>query len=191
MQKEHEVAIDHLLSRFLIVETLEDAIRLSKKCESGARLVSLEGEVVLPAGAITGGQGRQKASGLLARKRELDEIESKTAAIERDIEKSSAQIEGAKNEVATSENALKIALEAHNELRNQIARQEREVETATRDLRKNAAQREAVEAQIRLSQANLELKASTLGDADKLDEVDEARAAALELAAEGARAVVV
>ena len=64
-----KVAIDHLLSRFIIVQTLDDAIRLAKKCESGARLVSLEGELVLPAGAITGGQGRAKSSGLLARKR--------------------------------------------------------------------------------------------------------------------------
>ncbi len=188
-KREHEIAIDHLLSRFLIVETLEDAIRLSKKCESGARLVSLEGEVVLPAGAITGGQGRQKSSGLLARKRELDEIEAKIFAIESEISQSGAQIEAAKTSVASGENALKIALEAHNDLRNQIARQEREVETAARDARKNAAQHEAVESQIRLSKANLETKSATLGDAGKLAGEDEARAAALELAAEGARAV--
>ncbi len=188
-KKEHEPAIDHLLSRFIVVETLDDAIRLARKCESGARLVSLEGEVVLPAGAITGGQGRQKASGLLARKRELDEIEAKIGEIEKDIEKSGAQIEGAKNEVAAGDLALKTALEAHNELRNQIARQERELETATRDLGKNKTQFEAVESQIRLSKAGLEAKIATSGDADKLASDDEARAAALELAAEGARAV--
>ena len=63
------------------------------------------------------------------------------------------------------------------------------METATRDVRKNAAQREAVEGQLRLSKANLAAKIAILGEADKVAGDDEARAAALELAAEGARAL--
>ncbi len=188
-KKEHERAVDHLLSRFIVVETLDDAIRLSKRCESGARLVSLEGEVVLPAGAITGGQGRQKSSGLLARKRELDEIEAKIAAIETEIEQSGAAIDSTKNEIIARENELKIAVEAHNETRNQIARQEREVETAARDLAKNRSQREAVESQIRGSQAALELKVAAQKGAGELAGNDEERARILEAAVEGARAV--
>ncbi|MBW3635188.1 MAG: chromosome segregation protein SMC [Armatimonadetes bacterium] len=188
-KREHESAVDHLLSRFIVVETLEDAIRLSKKCESGARLVSLEGEVVLPAGAITGGQGRQKSSGLLARKRELDEIEAKIAAIEGEIERSGARITAAQKAVAEAENALKSAVEAHNETRNQIARQEREVETVSRDLHRNKSQREAVESQIRLSKANLETKLAAQNNSDALAGNDEERARVLEVAVEGARAV--
>ncbi|PQV64767.1 condensin subunit Smc [Abditibacterium utsteinense] len=188
-KKEHERAVDHLLSRFIIVETLDDAIRLSKKCESGARLVSLEGEVVLPAGAITGGQGRQKSSGLLARKRELDEIEAKIAAIETEIEKSGATIQSTTVEIAARENELRIVVEAHNEVRNQIARQEREVETAARDLNKNKSQREAVASQIRASQAALELKVEAQIGAGQLAGNDEERARILEVAVEGARAI--
>ncbi len=188
-KREHESAVDHLLSRFIVVETLEDAIRLSKKCESGARLVSLEGEVVLPAGAITGGQGRQKSSGLLARKRELDEIEAKIAAIEGEIEKSGVQITVTQKAVAEAENGLKSAVEAHNEIRNQIARQEREVETVSRDLNRNKSQREAVESQIRASKANLAAKLAAQNDSDALAGNDEERARVLEVAVEGARAV--
>ncbi len=188
-KKEHERAVDHLLSRFIIVETLEDAIRLSKKCESGARLVSLEGEVVLPAGAITGGQGRQKSSGLLARKRELDEIEAKISAIESEIETSGALILGARGEIAARENDLKIAVELQNEIRNQIARQEREVETVARDIYKNKSQREAVESQIRASKAALVLKIAAQSEAGTLAGNDEERARLLEVAVEGARAV--
>ena len=71
---EHDVAVGYLLNRFIVVETLEDALRLAKRCEGGARLVSLEGDLVLPAGAITGGAGKQKAGGLLARKREIGRV---------------------------------------------------------------------------------------------------------------------
>ncbi|HEX9995763.1 MAG TPA: chromosome segregation protein SMC [Abditibacterium sp.] len=189
-KREHETAVDHLLSRFIIVETLDDAIRLSKKCESGARLVSLEGELVLPAGAITGGAGRQKSSGLLARKRELDEIEEKLGAIEKEIAASGENIVAAQKSVGEAENALKTAVEAHNEIRNQIARQEREVETASRDLRRNTSQKEAVESQIRASKATLEQKLAAQNEGDSLAGEDENRAKILEAAGEGARLIV-
>lgn len=188
-KREHERAIDHLLSRFLVVKTLDDAIRLAPKCD-GARLVTLEGDVVLPAGAITGGAGQQKSSGLLARKRELDEIEEKLAAIERDVEASGAQIEAAQASVAAREVALRSALEVQNDLKNQIARQEREVETAGRDARRNAAQRDAVDAQLRATRALLERKQDAQNEADALAQGDETRAQTLEGAVESARALV-
>ncbi|HEX8463974.1 MAG TPA: chromosome segregation protein SMC [Abditibacterium sp.] len=189
-KREHEAAIDHLLSRFVIVQTLDDAIRLAKRCESGARLVTLEGELVLPAGAITGGAGKQKSSGLLARKRELDEIEEKLAGIEKEIAASGDKIKAAQAEVQNAENALKIAVEAHNEVRNQIARQEREVETAARDLLRNKTQREAVESQIRAAKSNLQSKLAAQNEGDSLAHDDEERARILETAVEGARAIV-
>ena len=79
--------IEYLLGRVIIVDSLDIAVDLAKRCDGGARLVTLEGELVLPAGAITGGQGKQKASGLLARKRELDEGEQQIAQLESDFAK--------------------------------------------------------------------------------------------------------
>ena len=70
---EYNRAIEYLLGRVLVIENVDIATRLASRCDMGSRLVTLEGELVLPSGAITGGQGKQKTSGLLARKRELDE----------------------------------------------------------------------------------------------------------------------
>jgi chromosome segregation protein len=187
---EHEKAVDHLLGRVVVVETLDDAVRLAKRAEGGIRLVTLEGDLVMPAGAITGGAGKQKSSGLLARKRELDEIEEKIAAIEKEIAASGVAIKAAQDEVGAAENTLKVAVEANNDIRNQIARQEREVETVSRDLRRNKTQSEAVESQIRSTRANLENKLAAQNEGDTKAQGDEERARILEVAVEGARAVV-
>ncbi len=188
--RENEVAIDHLLSRFIIVQTLDDAIRLAKKCESGARLVSLEGELVLPAGAITGGQGRAKSSGLLARKRELEEFEEKIAALENASEQGRNDVQKAQEAITSAENELRVSIEAQSEIKTQIARQEREVETVTRDINRNKQQREAVEGQLRNVQSSLAAKTFAYDELQKGASTAEAEAKTLESAVEAARLIV-
>lgn len=188
-RREHEPAIDYLLSRVIIVETLEDAVRLARRCD-GARLVTLEGELVLPAGAITGGQGKQKSSGLLARKRELDEFEEKIAALEAQITAAQNDARLAVEATQKAEDALRAAQELQNDVRNQIARQEREVETVVRDITRNKTQREAVEGQLRNVGNSLAAKTYGREEAEKLAAAAEAEAKLLESRVEGARVVV-
>ena len=188
--REDEVAVDHLLSRFVIVKSLDDALRLAKRCESGARLVSLEGELVLPAGAITGGQGRQKSSGLLARKREFEEFEEKIGEVEAQIEATKSRFEAAQNDISIAENALRAVLEAQSETKSQFARQEREIETLERDLRRNKTQREAVEGQLRNVKASLSAKNHAFSEIEAQTQRAEAESKALENAVEAARLVV-
>ena len=183
-------AVDYLLGRILIVETLEDATRLARRCDNGARLVTLDGELVLPAGAITGGAGKGRGSGLLKRKRELDEFEAQLADLETQIENANATLSKSQDEANARENELRLAGEAHNELRRQGARQEREVEGLERELRRLQAQREAVESQGRAARAQLESKVAAQGVARDAAELDEAKSRELERAVEGARAVV-
>ncbi len=74
----------HLLGRIIVAENLDAALALAKsdRARGWKSIVTLEGELVTPARAITGGsQGR--GSGLLKRKRELLEMTEKVAALER------------------------------------------------------------------------------------------------------------
>ena len=183
-------AVDYLLGRILIVETLEDATRLARRCDNGARLVTLDGELVLPAGAITGGAGKGRGSGLLKRKRELDEFEAQLADLQTCIERATAGVAAAQDDVGARENELRIVGENHNELRRQGARQEREVEGLEREIRKMGVQREAVESQSRAARALLETKLAAQGVEVEAAELDDAKSKELESAVEGARAVV-
>ena len=185
-----EKAVAYLLGRIFIVETLEDATRLARRCENGARLVTLDGELVLPAGAITGGAGKGRGSGLLARKRELDEIEAQLSALQTQIDAATTALEAAQNAVVAREEELAKADENHGELGRQGARQEREVEALEREARRYGQQNEAVQSQIRAARAQLELKISARLEAETLAEGDDVQSKALESAVEGARAIV-
>ena len=183
-------AVDYLLGRILIVETLEDGTRLARRCDNGARLVTLDGELVLPAGAITGGAGKGRGSGLLKRKRELDEFEAQLTDLQSQVEGANAALTESQSEVAARENEVRLASENHNELRRQLARQEREVEGIERELRRCAGQREVLESGLRAAREQLETKRAARENAESAAARDDADSSELESRVEGARAVV-
>ena len=156
---EHDVAVGYLLNRFIVVETLDDALRLAKRCESGARLVSLEGELVLPAGAITGGAGKQKSSGLLSRKRELDELDAQLRELEREIESQTASSSAAQTKIGAALEAWRASQSGESEARSRLARAEREWEAQARETRRLKSQLEAIESQTRALETQLGARA--------------------------------
>lgn len=78
---------EYLLGRVVIVDNMDNAVRLSKK-SGGMRVVTLEGEIINAGGAITGGRYRNRTANILDRKSEITrlekEISEKTAHRERD-----------------------------------------------------------------------------------------------------------
>jgi chromosome segregation protein len=193
--KAHQKAIDYLLGRVLIVDTLEVAIELAKRCDNSARLVTLDGELVLPAGAITGGQGKQKASGLLARKRELDEGEQQIAQLGGDLENLQQALQAAQDTVKVAQGEVQKTQDEANEARTGIARQEREIEHLEREARRINGNISATQNQIETAKNTLAQKQVQQDEAQKaaahLDEqasqLDEAVAQAQSVVAERGR----
>lgn len=70
---EYQAVADHLLGRILVVDHIDHAIEIAKKYNYAIRIVTLEGELLTPGGAMTGG-AYKNSSNLLGRKRELDEL---------------------------------------------------------------------------------------------------------------------
>jgi len=60
-----------LLLNTVIIDNMDDGIRLSKKYNYSNRLVTLSGELFNPGGSMTGGSTAEKANGIFSRKREL------------------------------------------------------------------------------------------------------------------------
>lgn len=79
-------AVEYLLWNTMIVETIDDAIRIARAERRFPRLVTLEGEVVSSAGAVTGGLAKHQSRGLLGRSAEIEELEGH-------VEQSTARIE--------------------------------------------------------------------------------------------------
>lgn len=66
-------AVRYLLGRFLVVDTIENAIKIEKKYNYKYRIVTKDGELFQPGGALSGGSFKNN-SNLLGRRRELEKL---------------------------------------------------------------------------------------------------------------------
>jgi len=163
-----QAAVDYLLGRVMIVDTLDIAVTLAKQCDNGIRLVTLEGELVLPSGAITGGAGKQKTSGLLARKRELEELEKQIQAIAKNLEESQQLLAEAAAEVEARQKDWHAAQEAAQEIRSQSARLERETEHLQSEVKRQEQRKNAVTSQINQVRQQITDRSAHLQEHEKL-----------------------
>ncbi len=63
--------VEYLLGRYLLVDTIDHAMKISKKYHYSVRIVTLEGELFSPGGSLSGGTFKNN-SNLLGRRKELD-----------------------------------------------------------------------------------------------------------------------
>ncbi|MBE7081508.1 MAG: chromosome segregation protein SMC [Clostridiales bacterium] len=69
-----ENVISNLLGNTLVVDTLDNATKIAKKYRFDFKIVTLDGDVFTPQGAMTGGSRRPDAVGLLSNDRKLEDI---------------------------------------------------------------------------------------------------------------------
>jgi chromosome segregation protein len=112
-------AIEYLLGRTVIVRTLKGALQISKQLQSYQRIVSLEGDLVVPGGAITGGASSGRSSGILARGRELEELQEKLEHLTQEGSDLSEQL-----------SQLQLQIEQGRKEREQLAKRLHAVEVA-------------------------------------------------------------
>ena len=89
--KKFQSVIGHLLGRIVVVDHIDHAMALAKKYKQSLRIVTLEGELINPGGALTGGAFKN-TSNLLGRKRELEEIDEQIAKLSIQLEDHKKQI---------------------------------------------------------------------------------------------------
>ncbi len=78
--------IKYLLGRVVIVDHIDNGVRLAKKFKYKLRIVTLSGEVLNPGGSMTGGSFKSKGNSFLSRKRELEEYQVKIKEVASRIE---------------------------------------------------------------------------------------------------------
>lgn len=67
-------AVDFLLARTVIVRDMDSAISLMRRTDYSFRAVTMEGDFIKPGGVITGGSLKNTKTGLLSRKRMVQEL---------------------------------------------------------------------------------------------------------------------
>jgi len=111
-----------MLGRIVVVDHIDHAVKIARKFDYGVRMVTLEGELLVPGGAISGGAFKNN-SNLLGRRRELDDLEKKIKELQGQMDSINREID----ETKSRRNKLRMDLE---QLKSDIQRKSLEQNTA-------------------------------------------------------------
>ncbi len=154
--KKYENIILNLLGRTVIVQDMNTAIRVAKDNGYTFRIITIEGDVINPSGAITGGSVTKKTVNILGRGREIEKLQKEIKKLEEQIQKLEKEKENYQESI---ENVLETASSFEKEL------QEIEINYATGKEKINGIEENINRIEIRLNKLKEESK--------KLDEQKE------------------
>ena len=91
--KKYSNAIKLALANTVIVDNIDNAIKLSKKIKNSLRIVTVAGELLAQTGSITGGRTAARSGGVIGRKEKIAELKKIISSKEDEVEVSRSQIE--------------------------------------------------------------------------------------------------
>ncbi|MGI6468859.1 MAG: chromosome segregation protein SMC [Syntrophomonadaceae bacterium] len=104
------VVVEYLLGRVLVVDSLNSGIQIFKKIDYPWTLVSLEGDIITPGGAMTGGTAAERGSSHLQRRAEENRLEKELLAQQ-------AKMDQLKQALAEARSALEAIEQQASELK--------------------------------------------------------------------------
>lgn len=162
-----------LLGRILVVDQVDNAARLARKYGYTLRIVTLEGELLVPGGAISGGAFKN-SSNLLGRRREIEDLEQKVKKLQENIDSINQDIDGIKSRrtrlrvdletvkgeiqrKSIEQNTARLnisqareRMEEEEESIVSLRREEKEIEAKTQEIRK---EKETIQQELNTSEA--------------------------------------
>ena len=142
-----------LLGRIVIVDRFDHAAAVNKKYSHSVRMVTLDGELFMPGGAISGGAFKN-SSNLLGRRREMAELQERVKAHEKETKQHEQAIEDIKSErtslrreLEENRQAQQEAFLRQNTVRMSIASQQEKKKEAAGSAEEMARERELIEQQ--------------------------------------------
>ncbi len=164
-----------MLGRIVVVDHVDNAVKIARKFDYGIRMVTLEGELLVPGGAISGGAFKNN-SNLLGRRREIEELEGKVKeylvqidALLNDIENTKGERNKLRLSIEEDKAALQRKFIEQNTARlNVIKAQERKEEASEGSMELKAEEQE-IEEQIREIKLNKQEILKELEDSELLE----------------------
>ena len=120
--KKYEQIIISLLGRTVIVNNMDNAIKVARQNKYSFRIITIDGDVINPSGAITGGSVAKKTVNILGRGREIEKLEKEITSLK-------AKVQKTKEEKTEYEKSVQSILEKSKELDKEL--QEMEITYAT------------------------------------------------------------
>lgn len=147
------------LGSTIVVDTVENAIDISKKLKNSARIVTLSGELFATTGSITGGKNAHSSAGLLGRKEKIEKLKAKIETKEKELESFKKDISDIPAKLEENKEILSKIIEEKTALQVEVATLKEKLTHITREEEKILNSKEnANEAIEELVKANNELK---------------------------------
>lgn len=140
----------NLLGKTIIVDNIENAIKVAKINKYSFKIVTLEGDIINPSGAMTGGSVAKKTLNILGRAAEIKKLEKEISSIDKKLE----------NAVTEKENFINSNQDLINKI-EEISKkvQQSEIEFATVNERYNSIESEIEKIVSNKEKFNNELQA--------------------------------
>ena len=111
--EQYRTVVESLLGSTVIVDTLDNAVALSKLSGYAFKIVTLEGDVLTPQGSMSGGSKKAQDSSLLGKENEIKQIENNLTknetylkTLEKDYEKYAGKIKELNERLETATSSL-------------------------------------------------------------------------------------
>lgn len=134
VEAHYRKAADFLLARMLVVDTLDHALALAKRCHYRLRIVTLTGEFLAPGGSLSGGGRQGREASFLNRSGELSALRTDIAGWQQQeaaqAKKAELALQQAREAAVRQQQALD-AVQAASEQRAELRAEERRLKEAS------------------------------------------------------------
>ena len=103
--RKFEDIVKNLLGRTVVLETMDDAISVSRKYKNEIRIVTLGGELFNVGGSISGGSANRHAS-LMGREKEIKQLEQDAKRLENEYEQKTKELSDSEKKLESLELAI-------------------------------------------------------------------------------------
>ncbi|GIM27832.1 chromosome partition protein Smc [Clostridium polyendosporum] len=157
-------AIKYVLGRTIICKDMNSALNVARVSNYSYKVVTLDGEVVNPGGALTGGSIYNKGTNIISRKREIDELGIKLENTKNSISNINIIIENDKKEVKIlDEENLNLRDEIHYK-NVEVAKIENEISNIDKDTIKLRSNIKTAQNELILNQSKIEKYDNEIND---------------------------
>ncbi|WP_026889197.1 chromosome segregation protein SMC [Clostridium beijerinckii] len=169
--KEYKNIMDYALGRTIICSDMDCALNIARIGKYNYRIVTLDGEIVNPGGALTGGSIKGKNSNVLGRKREIEELVLETNNKKEKYEELKVLVQDIKKEIQNlDEDMLNKRDEVHEKnieltkkeseikgLQSDTDKLKRNLETAKEEIKRIVSEREVILEKIKAKESEVQL----------------------------------
>ncbi len=144
----YAVAIQLLLGRVVIAQEMDAAVQAARRIKGWGRIVTLEGELITPGGALTGGSLQGRGAHLVGRKGEIDDLKRLLPQLRAEAERQASALEQAERRIAELDSAIAEIRRESSEYAAKIAAKERDQSAGERERERLQAARDEVAAEV-------------------------------------------